>query len=371
MKQKIITELDWICQQTEKNIEKFGEKFPSACTTEGKYRIKGNDDWTNGFWTGILWICYEYSGKEIFRQTALANGCDFRRRIDERLVVDHHDLGFLYTPSLVAEYKLEGNQEAAKYAVQAADILISRFQTKGQFIQAWGAIGDASEYRFIVDSLINLPLLYWASQYTGDDKYKQVADAHYQTVIKHGIRDDQTTHHTFYFDMESGEPIGGKTAQGYSDNSCWARGQSWVVLGSVLNNRFQKDDANYEIFERVYQKYYSALPADMIPFWDLIFSSTSNQYHDASTAPIVVCALLEKDYQCADQKYQADANTMINSLIDSYSSRFNSKSEGLLDYGVYAYHSIKGVNESNLWGDYFYLEALYRMYTQNKWRGYW
>ncbi len=364
-------ELDWICNQVEKNINIFGDKFPSACTTEGKYRIKANDDWTNGFWTGILWICYEYSGKDIFKKTAKQNSTSFKKRIDDDFVLDHHDIGFLYIPSLVADYKITKDKSAKEYALKAADKLLDRFQENGEFLQAWGDTNDDSEYRFIVDSLINLPLLYWASEETNNSKYSDIANKHYNTVIKYGIRDDNTTHHTFYFKRENGEPLGGKTAQGFSDNSCWARGQAWVILGSVLNNKYQHNTENYRIFNKVYNKYFECLPNDYIPYWDLIFDENSNQYHDASTAPIVTVALQERKGQLINNDLDQDIEKMLTSLINTYSSKFNQKSQGLLDHGVYAYHGVKGINESNLWGDYFYIESLYRCYTNNKWRGYW
>lgn len=371
MLHKVKEELDWVCNQTRKNIDLFGESFPSACTTEGQYRIKPNDDWTNGFWTGILWICYEYSGDEIFKKYAELNGKSFKKRIDDNFVLDHHDIGFLYSPSLVAEYRLTNDLEAKEYALKSADKLVERYQPNGQFIQAWGQLDDDNEYRFIVDSLINLPLLYWASKTTNDAKYQEVADNHFATVLNYGIRADDSTHHTFYFDRKNGEPLGGKTAQGYSDDSCWARGQAWVILGTMLNNKYQNQENNFEVFERVYAKYKKSLPDDMIPYWDLIFDENSNQYHDASTAPIVINALLERKHYINDGKYDHDIDVMIENLIDKYSSKYNSQSQGLLDYGVYAYHGFKGINESNLWGDYFYLESLYRIYTENQWRGYW
>ncbi len=369
--QLIKAELDRICEKTKSNLKYFDNQFPSACTTEGIYRIKPNDDWTNGFWTGILWICYEYSNDPVFKEAAINNCQNFKKRLDDNFVLDHHDIGFLYIPSLVADYLITNNQDSKDYAVKAAERLLQRFQPKGEFLQAWGSLDDDSEYRFIVDSLINLPLLYFASEVTGEAKYKQVADKHYQTVIKYGVRDDNTTHHTFYFNREDGTPQGGKTAQGFSDNSCWARGQSWVILGSILNNKYQNNDDNYQLFERVYGVYRNSLPEDLIPYWDLIFNEKSNQYHDASTAPIVVTALLERINQLQDDKYDQDIQVMVESLLNKYSSKFNQKSQGLLDYGVYAYHGVKGINESNLWGDYYYLESLYKLYTNNEWKGYW
>lgn len=364
---QIKNELDWICEKVEEQIKCVGSKFPSACTTEGKFRIKGNDDWTNGFWVGMIWICYEYSKNDIFLEAANDYCEDFKKRLDARYVVDHHDIGFLISPSLVARYKLFGDEEDKKYALKAADILLERFQTKGEFIQAWGELDDPEEYRFIVDSLINIPLLFWATEASGDSKYSDVAIKHFNTVIKYGIRDDYTTHHTYYFDPSTGKPIGGKTAQGFDDNSCWARGQAWVGLGTILNNRYINDEKNIDIFKKVYGKYAENLPSDWVPYWDLIFNDESNQYHDSSSAAIMLNGLIEFD----GTGYENDIEKTVDNLITKYTSKDDSMSQGILKYGVYAYGIHKGVNESNLWGDYFYLEALYRLYTKRQWRGYW
>lgn len=139
-------------------------------------------------------------------------------------------MGFLYTLSCVAAYKLTGNETGKEAALMAADKLISRFQIKGEFIQAWGELGAKDNYRLIIDCLLNLPLLYWATEVSGDEKYAQIADKHTKTSLNNLIRGDNSTYHTFFFDPESGVPVKGVTHQGYKDGSAWARGQAWGII---------------------------------------------------------------------------------------------------------------------------------------------
>ena len=189
-------ELDRICGVLKRNMERYGTDFPSACATGGKYRIKKNDDWTNGFWTGMLWMAYLHTGDEAFKTLALKNTDSFRQRLDDHFVLDHHDIGFLYSPSVVAAFSITGDESQRDLAVRAADVLAARFQEKGGFIQAWGKSGDPKEYRLIIDSLLNLPLLYTAAEITGEARYREMAQRHYENVIRLIIRDEAV--HGYY-----------------------------------------------------------------------------------------------------------------------------------------------------------------------------
>ncbi len=218
-------------------MERFGTDFPSACATGSKYRIKKNDDWTNGFWTGMLWIAWLYTGKEKFRDLARANGKSFEQRLDDHFVLDHHDIGFLYSLSVVAGWKITGDEHMKELVLRAADVLAARYQENGGFIQAWGKLGEEKEYRLIIDSLLNLPLLYTAYDITKDERYVRIAETHYDRVIHNIVREDYSTYHTFYFDKATGKPDHGATHQGFSDSSCWARGQAWAIIGMPLHKR--------------------------------------------------------------------------------------------------------------------------------------
>ena len=166
--------MDIAAAQVERNLDTFTEKFPGANSFDNFYKPGPNVDWTTGFWTGEIWLAYENAKTEEERERLRRAGeiqvDSFLERIEKRKDVDHHDMGLLYSLSCVAAYKLTGMEKAKKAALLAADNLISRFQPVGEFIQAWGEMGAKDNYRFIIDCLLNLPLLYWASEETGEEK---------------------------------------------------------------------------------------------------------------------------------------------------------------------------------------------------------
>ncbi len=132
--------LDIVIKNIDENLDRYINKFPSACTTNLKYRVKNNDDWTNGFWTGMLWLAYEYTGDEKYKKVAQIHTENFKERYDKDFVLNHHDIGFLYSLSVVADYKVSGSEKARDLGIKAATKLKARYQQKGGFIQAWGEI---------------------------------------------------------------------------------------------------------------------------------------------------------------------------------------------------------------------------------------
>lgn len=344
------------------------------------YPATENIEWTTGFCTGTYWLAYELTGEDGFRTAAEVQVESFYNRIKQKTDVDHHDMGFLYTPSCVAAFQITGNDRAKEAAILAADQLISRFQEKGEFLQAWGALGAKENYRLIIDCLLNLPLLYWASDVTGDKKYRDIAVRHTNTSIRHLVRADNSTYHTYFFDPKTGEPLRGVTAQGFRDDSAWARGQAWGIYGTALAWRYTGSEACRELFRKVTDFYLRHLPDDMVPYWDLHFSKGSSEPRDSSAAAAAVCGILEMCENGGLKKeeqsfYGSLADRMLESLIDNYAVTSVQKANGLILHGVYAksspYNSVsdRGVDECNLWGDYFYLEALTR--KLKNWKTYW
>lgn len=363
-------QIDFCVQQIQKNMQRFGTDFPSACATNGKYRIKPNDDWTNGFWTGMLWLAYEWTGGEEFKERAMENIQSFQQRLDNHFVLDHHDIGFLYSPSAGAGYHLTGDTLCRSELLQAAEVLIARFQEMGNFIQAWGGYGDPKEYRLIIDSLINLPLLFEASKLSGNPKYANIAVKHYRTVLKTVIRENATTYHTYYFDPKSGKPTHGATHQGKSDDSIWARGQSWAVLGIPLNESCLGSIGVPRIYSKIVDVFLENLPADLVPYWDFDFNDEHPSDKDSSALAIAACGLLEAEKLTAYPEAKALAAGMIYQLGELYTAKHSPENEGLLLHGVYAHAEGKGIDEPNLWGDYFYFEVLMRL-AKPDWRRYW
>lgn len=367
-KEEIEKGIDLVIENIDRNLEKYTNKFPSACTTNLKYRVKDNDDWTNGFWTGMLWLAYEYTGDEKYKKVAQIHTENFEERYNNNFVLNHHDIGFLYSLSAVADYKITGSEKARELAIKAANKLKERYQEKGQFIQAWGNLGDEAEYRLIIDCFLNLPLLYWAYEETGDESYLNIANNHFNTAINNVIREDSSTYHTYYFDKETGEPTKGVTHQGFKDDSCWARGQAWAVLGMPLNYRYNKNENAKEIFEAVTNYYLNRLPEDLIPYWDLVFTEKDGAPRDSSSAVITACGIFERnkfdDNYNNKEIYNRAAHEMLRSLINNYTT-VNEDSDGILMHGVYSWHNSKGIDECNLWGDYFFMEALMRLYKKD------
>lgn len=358
-----------IIVKIERNMERFGYDFPSACATDGKYRIKGNDDWTNGFWTGMLALAYEYTGDEKFLHRIEANMVSFQKRLDDHFVLDHHDIGFLYSLSAGAAYKLTGNETYRATLLQAADVLLNRFQEKGNFIQAWGKYGEPKEYRVIIDSFINLPLLFAATEYSGQEIYKEVALKHYATLLKTVFRDNASTYHTYYFDIKTGKPAYGATHQGHSDTSTWARGQAWAILGIPLNESYIHSAIFPEVYPSVVEVFLNHLPKDLIPYWDFDYTDAEPSAKDSSAAAIAACGFLEAAQQKAYPEAEGIAKGLIYQLGELYTDAPEGN-EGLLQHGVYAFAEGKGIDEPNLWGDYFYFEALMRL-ANNQWNRYW
>lgn len=269
-------------EQVDRNISVFKGGFPAAASVDNFYPKTENDDWTNGFFTGELWLSYEMTGEKRFKEAALSHVKSFKERIIKRVVVDHHDMGFLYSPSCVAAYKLTGNMEAKEAALLAADNLLGRFCEKGEFFQAWGEMGKPENYRLIIDCLLNMPLLFWASEVTGDEKYKEHALKHIKTSMKYVFREDYSTYHTFYFDTETGNPLKGVTAQGNRNGSIWARGQSWGIYGTAIAYKYLKDPMYISIFRNVTKRFLKCLPSDLVPYWDFDFDEGSAEPRDAS-----------------------------------------------------------------------------------------
>ena len=355
------------------------DKFPNECSKNNVYEAKDNNDgrgtWTTGFWTGILWHAYELTGNNEYKRVANIHVPTFYERIENKNGVNHHDMGFLYTPSCVAAYKLDGNVLGKEAALMAADHLITRYHESAEFIQAWGSVGADDNYRLIIDCLLNIPLLYWASEVTGDEKYADIAYKHFQTTVEVCYREDGSTYHTYYFDKNTGKPAYGATAQGASDESTWARGQAWGMYGPMLTYIYKKDQKALDSFIAAANYFLSYLPADYVAYWDLSFSDGAYEPRDSSSAAIAVCAMLEAikymDENDPQRRLYVNAcNRIMNSLIDNYTTKDLPEANGLLLHGTYSKPGNNGIDEMTSWGDYFYMEALHRMLDPD-WELYW
>lgn len=366
--------IEFILKKIDGNLGEFENKYPAPASVNNIYPAMENTDWTSSFWTGMLWLAYEVTGDKKYRNTAETQLKSYKKRVENRICTDTHDLGFLYSLSCVAAYKLTGNEEARKTALKAAGLLMERYFPKAGIIQAWGDLKDpGNRGRMIIDCCMNLPLLYWAAAETGDSKYRQAAYSHASQAARHIVREDASSYHTFYMDVETGESRFGRTAQGYSDDSCWSRGQAWGIYGFALSYLYARDTGFMDLAKKLANYFLNRLPEDYVCYWDLIFTA-GREKRDSSAAAIAACGLLEIS-RCLPltdvykRIYENASLHIIKSLTDDYTSVLCPESNGILLHAVYSKPDGKGVDECNIWGDYYYFEALVRLVKD--WKMYW
>lgn len=367
-----------------RNITAFGALYPDDTTSGGRYPLRpaadgfaegANRGWTTSFWPGMQWLGWELSGEDAFRDAGLVHAADFARRVRDEDDLETHDLGFLYSLAAVAPWRLLGDEPARDAAIAAADHLMRRFLEPAGIIQAWGDLSDpAQRGRTIIDSLMNMPLLTWAFEQTGEQRYADAVRRHTTQLRDHIIRADDSTFHTFYWDAVTGEPLRGATEQGAGDNSCWARGQAWGIYGFALNHVATGDPSFLDAARRCAEYFLAHLPADHVPYWDLVYGDDSGAPRDSSAAAVAVCGLFElariEPDAARAARAEASGRRILSSLIADYTPARPDDSDALLLHGVYDLPKDNGVDEGNLWGDYFYLEALMRA-ARPDWKAYW
>jgi unsaturated chondroitin disaccharide hydrolase len=262
-----MSDLAWIDAAWKKAIakvdvtsERIGASFPHR-SENGRYQDEDIFWWTNGFWPGILWILYRETGKAKFLE--LARECE--GKLDEALSGYyglHHDVGFMWLLSAVADYRLTGNPESRRRGMIAASYLASRFNIRGGFIRAWN---DDKTGWTIIDSLMNIPILYWASEESGDPRFRFVAEAHADKVLANFVREDGSVHHIVNFDPFTGDFVESYGGQGYCLGSSWTRGQAWAIHGFALSYNHTRSQRYLEAAKRISHYFLASLPEDSVP----------------------------------------------------------------------------------------------------------
>ena len=361
------SQLDFCREKIDALLPRFPDCFPAPNTEGLVYPAQHeNTDWTTSFFAGMLWLLYEHTGEEKYLSTLDRHLESFYERVEKPGNVDTHDLGFLYSLSCYPAAALRGSARARDCFLKAADYLMARYFPKAGIIQAWGDLNDPNNRgRMIIDCLLNLPLLYQASRLTGQKDYCCAAYSHAKQAQKYLIRPDDSTFHTFYMDVNTGEPRFGRTAQGYSDSSCWARGQAWGVYGFALSFHHTGDRSFLDTSCRLLDYFLSHLPEDGVCYWDLYFTE-GDEPRDSSAAAILCCGILELLRHLPlthprRAEYEAALHRMTASLARDYTTKDLPQADGLLLHGVYAKPDGKGIDESMIWGDYYYMEALFRL----------
>ena len=355
-------------RKIEAEFERMGEKIPYI-TEGGRYQTDyGEKDiywWTNGFWCGILWKMYHATGEEKYRKRAEA----VERRLDKALYGFtglHHDTGFMWLHSAVANYRLTGNQEARAKGLLAASILAGRYNPAGKFIRAWNPEcveeGEDCTGWIIVDSMMNIPLLYWASSELNDPRFYYIAKFHADTVMKTLVRPDGSSGHTACLDPDPGELLEIRGGQGYGADSCWSRGLSWILYGFALSYRYTKDQAYLDTAKRAAHYFISQCAVTgYVPPCD--FRQPENPpYTDASAGLCAACGLLELSGHVKGREgeiFREQAGLLVRSIA-GHCGCWDLDKDSIIQGCKVDYHG--GDKQTDLiYADYFLLEAQMRM----------
>ena len=257
-------ELDSCREKIDRLLPRFQDCFPAANTEGLVYPAEyENFEWTTSFLSGMLWLLYEHTGDPDYLPVLRKHLDSFFHRVEDPGYLDTHDLGFLYSLSCYPAVLLRKDPRAEECFLKAAQALRRRYFPQAGIIQAWGDLEDPNNRgRMIIDCLLNLPLLYQAARLTGDRTYWEMAYSHAKQARKYLVRPDSTTYHTYYMDVDTGAPRFGRTAQGYSDSSCWARGQAWGVYGFALSFRHTGDRSFLDTTCKLLDYYLERLPED-------------------------------------------------------------------------------------------------------------
>lgn len=318
--------------------------------------------WVGGHWVGLLWLAYAATSDESLKTAAHDWGQRLLPQLNERA---DHDLGFLFELGFVLGYQLTSTEILKPPALQAAELLSRRFNPRGQFIQAWGALDASPELRgrTIMDTMMNLDLLFWASKETGDPRYAEIAVAHAHTTLTHHLRPDSSTSHVCDFDPETGAFLKQDTHQGLSATSCWSRGQAWGVYGFADCYRATGDLAFLKTSRRLVEYLWPRLPTDLIPFWDFDSPLIPNDVRDSSAASVLASGLINLASVESDSKlafiYQNRAINILKSLWQNYTSRQTGEASLLLHGTRSKPHNL--MDHGLIYGDYYFVEALLRL----------
>ncbi|SEF36897.1 unsaturated chondroitin disaccharide hydrolase [Amycolatopsis pretoriensis] len=337
--------------------------FPVGTKFE-KWTYSQNGDWVGGFWPGQLWLAWLHSGDEQFKTLALASAEKLAPRQND---TSTHDLGFLFYPSWVTAYRLTGDEKWKTGAVQAASSLIKRYNPAGKFIRAWGALNDPNNAgRVIMDTMMNLDLLAFASKQTGDPQYLEIAVAHAKTAQRNFVRPDGSTPHVFDFDPVTGAPIGPNTVQGYSPASCWSRGQAWGVYGFTTIHRRTGDKEFLTTARRLADFALSHLTSDHVPVWDYLAPQAPNDIKDASAGVIMACGLLDLAEITHRAQYRDAALRILSAISQTCLTTKSARAEASVARCTRNRPAEDGIEVSLPYADYYLLEGILRVLDRAK-----
>jgi uncharacterized protein YyaL (SSP411 family) len=363
--------LAFATQQIGREMEMMNAKGeilnPRTIEKDGSTRYNTPELWTSGFFPGSLWYLYELTGDNKWKTEA--------EKLTETLdtvqyLTWHHDVGFMVNCSYGNGYRLTKNDAYKKVIIQTAKSLSTRFRPNIGAIQSWNANKGWQAQRgwqcpVIIDNMMNLELLFEASKLSGDESFKNIAVKHAETTLENHFRPDHSCYHVIDYDTITGQVRSKQTAQGYSDESAWARGQAWAIYGYTLCFRETHDPKFLTKAEDIAAYLFShpRMPEDLVPYWDFDCKDIPNTYRDASAAAVIASALYEMSTFCPQKSetYKTLADKIMNSLAsEAYRAKLGENNNFLLMHSVGSIPHNSEIDVPLNYADYYFLEALVR-----------
>jgi rhamnogalacturonyl hydrolase YesR len=327
---------------------------------KGELKMVASRDWTSGFFPGQLWMLFEYSGKDEWKQHAKTFTANIEK---EKTNAGTHDMGFKVYCSFGSGYRLTNDPAYRDIIIQSAKTLSIRFRPEVGCIRSWDHNRDKWGFPVIIDNMMNLELLFEATKLTGDSSFHHIAVSHANTTMKNHFRPDFSSYHVIDYDTLTGKVVQRNTHQGYAHESAWSRGQAWGLYGYVLCYRATKDPAYLKQAENIAKFIFSHrnLPGDLIPYYDFDAPGIPNEPRDASAAAITASALYEMSrYSKNGKKYRTTANRILENLTRNYRSPIGENKGFILLHSTGSKPFNSEVDVPINYADYYYLEALLR-----------
>ena len=347
-------------------IEKSGKILnPRTIRSDGSIVYIPIDDWCSGFYPGSMWLMSNLTGNK--KWTTLAG--KYTEALDSvKYLKWHHDVGFMIGCSYLNGYRLGGKKEYTPVIIEAARSLSTRFRPDAGVIQSWDADKGWQGTRgwkcpVIIDNMMNLELLFEATAISGDSTFHHIAVKHADTTLDNHFRADNSCYHVVDYDPETGEVRGKQTAQGYADESVWARGQAWAIYGYTVCYRYTKDKKYLEQAQKIYDFIFNdkRLPEDLIPYWDYDAPNIPNEPRDVSAASCTASALYELDTYVPKKGYKATADIIMQHLASpAYRAEVGTNGNFILMHSVGSIPHGAEIDVPLNYADYYFLEALMR-----------
>lgn len=360
----IVENADFAAKQTIGMVRSMDtcRTIPSPRTTRnGKTHYTTLDDWTSGFFPGSLWYIYELTGDESYKQSAIKY-TEGMERI--KFYRGNHDIGFMIFCSFGNGLRLTQKESYKDVIITAAKTLSERYRPGAGLIQSWPSYNKEWKCPVIIDNMMNLELMFEATQMSGDSSFWKIATSHADQTIKHHYRDDMSCYHVVDYDPTTGEVRRRMTNQGYSDESAWSRGQAWGLYGYTMCYRYTRDpkylDQAVKIAKYIFEN--PNLPADLVPYWDYDAPDKATAPRDASAAAITAAALYElSTYVKGGKKYKKLADTMVSTLASpAYRAPLGENGNFLLMHSTGSLPHKSEIDVPLVYADYYFLEALKR-----------